>query len=84
MEKFSTDLTLSYTQRQKILRYMEEHGSITVREAFYIGINSPTKRLSEINEKTPLNKEVEYRITIDPSGRKKTTRFVRYSMRNGN
>lgn len=37
------------TQRSKILAYCAEHGSITVREAFTeLGINSPTKRISEI------------------------------------
>lgn len=37
------------TQRNKILAYCDEHGSITVREAFTeLGINSPTKRISEI------------------------------------
>jgi predicted ArsR family transcriptional regulator len=39
------------TQRQKILAYCAEHGSITVREAFEkLHINSPTKRISEMRE----------------------------------
>lgn len=39
------------TQRQKILAYCKEHGSITVREAFEkLNINSPTKRISEMRE----------------------------------
>lgn len=37
------------TQKQKILQYLEENGSATVRELFiYCNINSPTKRLSEL------------------------------------
>lgn len=37
------------TQRARILAYCAEHGSITVREAFTeLGINSPTKRISEM------------------------------------
>lgn len=39
------------TQKSKILRYCEENGSITVREAFEkLHINSPTKRISEIRQ----------------------------------
>lgn len=36
------------TQKAKILAYCTEHGSITVREAFNLDINSPTKRISEM------------------------------------
>lgn len=36
------------TQRAKILNYCAKHGSITVREAFNLDINSPTKRISEM------------------------------------
>lgn len=37
------------TQQNKILAYCEQHGSITVRDAFTkLNINSPTKRISEI------------------------------------
>lgn len=47
------------TQRSKILAYCAEHGSITVREAFTkLGINSPTKRISE------MKKSGEYKIEI--------------------
>lgn len=39
------------TQRAKILAYCEEHGSITVRDAFTkLNINSPTKRISELRK----------------------------------
>lgn len=47
------------TQRGKILAYCAEHGSITVREAFTeLGINSPTKRISE------MRKSGEYTVTV--------------------
>jgi hypothetical protein len=37
------------TQRRKILAYCQEHGSITIREAFTeLNINSPSKRISEM------------------------------------
>lgn len=38
------------TQKHKILQYCAEHGSITVREAFNLDINSPTKRISELRQ----------------------------------
>ena len=40
---------MKQTQRQLIIRYCEVFGSITVREAFELGVNSPTKRISEIS-----------------------------------
>ena len=39
------------TQKAKILAYCEEHGSITVLDAFEkLYINSPTKRISELKK----------------------------------
>lgn len=39
------------TQRSMILGYCDEHGSITIREAFTeLNINSPSKRISEIRK----------------------------------
>lgn len=37
------------TQWGKIRAYLDENGSATVRELFALGINSPTKRISELN-----------------------------------
>ena len=38
-------------QRNKIIQYIRENGSATVRELFiYLNINSPTKRLSELRK----------------------------------
>lgn len=65
------------TQRNKILAYCAEHGSITVREAFEVlNINSPTKRISE------MRKSGEYRVdTLDESrtdANGATKRWTRY------
>lgn len=42
------------TQKEVIIEYIKKNGSATVRELFALGINSPTKAISEINEKTGL------------------------------
>lgn len=64
------------TQRQKILNYCDEYGSITVREAFEkLNINSPTKRISELKAS---GYDVSY---IDVSKAKEngeTVKFRRY------
>lgn len=36
------------TQKEKVLQYCAEHGSITAREAFNLNINSPRKVISDI------------------------------------
>lgn len=60
------------TQRGKILAYCAEHGSITVREAFTeLGINSPTKRISE------MRKSGEYTVTVVEE-RNENKRWNRY------
>lgn len=42
-------MTQQMAQRQKIIAWCETYGSITNREAVInLGINSPTKRISEI------------------------------------
>ena len=65
------------TQRSKILTYCAEHGSITIREAFTeLGINSPTKRISEMR-KSGLYKvdTVEERRTDDNGVTKRWNRY---------
>lgn len=65
------------TQRSKILAYCAEHGSITIREAFTeLGINSPTKRISEMR-KSGLYKvdTVEERRTDDNGVTKRWNRY---------
>lgn len=65
------------TQRSKILAYCAEHGSITVREAFtLLGINSPTKRISEIRRSGEYKVAVEEERYTDLDGN--TKRWNRY------
>ena len=65
------------TQRMKILAYCEQHGSITIREAFTkLDINSPSKRISELrNSGRYIVKSVDESRT-DKNGN--TTRWKRY------
>lgn len=43
------------TQKAKIYAYCKQHGSITVRDACNLDINSPTKRLSEMRNGSDYN-----------------------------
>lgn len=65
------------TQRMKILAYCEQHGSITIREAFTkLEINSPTKRISEMRNSGVYNVRSVDESRTDESGN--TTRWKRY------
>lgn len=64
------------TQRNKILAYCAEHGSITVREAFELGINSPTKRISEMRKSGLYNVDTLDERRTDADGI--TKRWTRY------
>ena len=65
------------TQRNKILGYCAENGSITVREAFTkLNINSPTKRISEIKNSGAYKVETTDESSIDQNGSRK--RWKRY------
>lgn len=68
------------TQWAKILAYCEKHGSITIREAFSLGINSPTKRISEMRQSPwyVVNDITEYIYTDEG---KVKTKFKRYFIR---
>ena len=71
-------VTQKQTQCKKILSYIKENGSATVRELFiYCNINSPTKRLSEMR-KMGLIETVNCKKT---NGRGETVRFNRYYLR---
>lgn len=65
------------TQRMKILEYCSEHGSITVREAFEeLGINSPTKRISEMRKSGLYSVDtLEERRTYEGGVTKRWTRY---------
>lgn len=65
------------TQKNKILTYCEQHGSITVREAFTkLNINSPTKRISEIRNSGLYSVNTIEESKTDKAGN--TTRWKRY------
>jgi hypothetical protein len=65
------------TQRMKILSYCEQHGSITIREAFTkLNINSPSKRISELRKSGRYNVESVDESRTDKNGN--TTRWKRY------
>ena len=65
------------TQRTKILNYCEQHGSITIREAFTeLDINSPSKRISELRNSPFYSVDSITESKTDENG--KTTRWKRY------
>lgn len=80
-EDFITEVDAS-TQRGQILEWMKTYGSITTREAATkLFIMSPRKRLSEINEKIGLNKEVCFVSAFNPAtGKTKKKRIIKYSL----
>ena len=68
------------TQKAKILAYCDEHGSITIREAFTkLNINSPSKRISELRKSGQYSVDSIDESRTDESGN--TTRWKRYFIR---
>ena len=68
------------TQRKKIISYLRENGTATIRELFiYCNINSPSKRLSEMR-KLGLIDTVKCTKT---NAYGQTTRYKRYYLKNG-
>lgn len=62
-------------QRNRIVQYIRENGSATVRELFiYLNINSPTKRLSELRKLGLIRDEEERKLRQDGT----VVRFKRY------
>ena len=66
-------------QRMKILDYCQEHGSITIREAFALNINSPSKRISEMRKSPDFVVEDKWEYRINSKSIKK--RYKRYYIR---
>ena len=65
-------------QRDKIIAYLQENGSATIRELFlYCNINSPSKRLSELRKLGMID---TVRCT-GTNGAGETKRFCRYYLR---
>lgn len=63
------------TQQAKILAFCKEHGSITVRDALMLDINSPRKRISEMRQSGYDVQTITESRTKD-SG--ETVRYTRY------
>lgn len=65
------------SQQQKILAYCQQNGSITVREAVVrLNINSPTKRISEMNAHPGYHVDSVMEHRTNDSG--EDVRFKRY------
>lgn len=65
------------TQKAKILSYCKEHGSITVRDACVkLGINSPTKRISEMRHSPLYDVQAIEETRVKDNG--ETVRYNRY------
>ena len=70
-----TQMDTKSNQRNKIIQYIRENGSATVRELFiYLNINSPTKRLSELRKLGLIRDEEERKLRQDGT----VVRFKRY------
>lgn len=70
-----TQMDTKSNQRNKIVQYIRENGSATVRELFiYLNINSPTKRLSELRKLGLIRDEEERKLRQDGT----VVRFKRY------
>ena len=66
-------------QKMKILDYCQEHGSITIREAYKLDMNSPSKRISEMRKSPDYVVEDKWEYRINSKGIKK--RYKRYYIR---
>jgi hypothetical protein len=65
-----------FNQRRKILQYCEEHGSITIRDAFEkLFINSPSKRISEMRQS---GYDVDFVVEKRTNAAGKEVRYKRY------
>ena len=70
------------TQRMKILAYCNEHGSITIREAFEkLHINSPSKRISEMRQHPGFVVESVTEARVKDNG--EVVRYKRYFIKAG-
>jgi hypothetical protein len=63
------------TQREEILQYIKEHGSITPMDAFYeLGITKLATRISEMRRSG-----IDFNIKMEKKRNKYNTRTVRYA-----
>lgn len=68
------------TQLAKILAFCKEHGSITVRDALMLDINSPRKCISDMRQKG-YDVQTVKETRVNSSG--ETVRFNRYFIKEG-
>ena len=67
---------MNATQCGKILAYCTEHGSITVREAVMLDINSPRKCISDMRNSDLYDVQDKWETRTKDSG--ETVRYKRY------
>lgn len=71
---------MAMTQKEEILQYIKDHGSITPMDAFYdLGITKLATRVSEMRKEG-----IEFEIVIEKRRNKYNTRtvsYARYSLR---
>ncbi len=63
-------------QRLTIFNYCQEHGSITIRDAYKLDINSPSKRISEMRHSPDYVVDDIWEFRINSKGIRK--RYKRY------
>lgn len=68
------------TQAAKILAFCKEHGSITVRDALFLDINSPRKCISDMRKRGYDVTDIE-ETRVNASG--ETVRYKRYFIKEG-
>ena len=66
-------------QKRKILDYCQKYGSITIREAYKLDMNSPSKRISEMRNSPDYVVEDKWEYRINSKGIRK--RYKRYYIR---
>ena len=64
------------TNNEKVLAYCKQHGSITVRDAFNLDINSPTKVISNMRRSPKYDVQDIDETRVNKSG--ETKRYKRY------
>lgn len=65
------------TQHQKIINYIEKHGSITPMDAFPLGITKLSTRVSEMRRKKGMEFKIEIIQGKNQDG--ESMRYARYS-----
>jgi hypothetical protein len=68
---------MALSQKEKIVAFCKEHGSITVRDAVLMDINSPRKCISELRQTHDVQTIEETRVNAAGE----TKRYNRYFIR---